>query len=102
MEMVPFPNGTEAFEFLCVILNQVEDDFSDVAYDPDQWMADGRLYPPQADNKRSVPGRPDLVRYRHLHANTWIGDNGAILIKTDSGNILVDKPGHDGRHVELP
>lgn len=80
----------------------MEGEFSGVPFDPDQWMADGRLYPPRADNRRPVPSRPDLVRYRHFHARTWIGANGAIRIQTDSGKILVDKPDHDGRKVELP
>ena len=74
---------------------------TDIPFDPDAWLSDGRMYPPQGDSRRKVPGRNDLVRYRSLGHNTWIGANGAIRIAGVDGQVFLEKPGADGRTVEL-
>jgi hypothetical protein len=102
----PAKNPDEARTLLADALNAVEDDFSGVAYDPEKHLTDGRLYPPQEDSRREVPGRSDVVRYRARAHNIWIASNGAIRIerigKTGQSPVCcLDKPGADGKTVEL-
>jgi len=44
-EASPPSTGEAAHELLCATLNSVEDEFTDVPFDPDSWHTDGRLYP---------------------------------------------------------
>lgn len=105
-EARPAASHDEAFGLVKDTLNGVEDQFSGVAFDPDKHLTDGRLYPPQEDSRRSVPWRDDVVRYRSRGHNTFIASNGAIRIeKIGKGSELsiccLDKPGADGKTVEL-
>jgi hypothetical protein len=105
-EARPVASHDEAFSLVRDTLNGVEDQFSGVAFDPDKHLTDGRLYPPQEDSRRSVPGRDDVVRYRSRGHNTLIAANGAIRIeKIGKGGepsiCCLDKPGADGKAVEL-
>ena len=97
----PCETFDEALALLAATLNGVEDEFTSIPFDPSQWRNDGRMYPPQSDNARSVPGSDDVVRYRSRGHNTWVSTYGAILIKTDDGQVLLDKPGRNLRRVEL-
>jgi hypothetical protein len=94
-------SAEEAFALVASTLNAVEDEFSSVPFDPSRWMDDGRMYPAQADSARSDPAQPDLVRYRSRMHNTRIGANGAIRIDEVNGACLLNKPGHDGRSIDL-
>jgi hypothetical protein len=92
-------NFDEAYHQLCDILNAVEDEMTTIPYDPTSWQNDGRMYPPQMDSLRAVPGRDDLKRFRSKSHNTLIGDHGAIEIRDISGRVIFSKPGSNGRAV---
>jgi hypothetical protein len=90
----------EAYEQLCDILNQVEDDLTDIPFNPDAWQTDGRMYPPQLDNLRDVPDRPRVKRFRSRRHSIYIADNGAIEIRTEpDGQLTLSKPGADRQEV---
>jgi hypothetical protein len=95
----PAMNGQQGLELLTTVLNQVEDELTNIPYNPDNWMNDGRMYPPQLDSVR-LSSKPGVVRFRSRGHNTFIGLNGAIQIqKIDDASILIDKPGADGKKV---
>jgi hypothetical protein len=87
-----------AYILLCNTLNDVENEFTEIVYEPSQWMTDGRLYPPQDDMRRRHCENVD--RYRSRRHDTFIATNGAIRIEAHAPrHILLDKPGNDGKKV---
>ena len=95
----PASTDDEARELLTRVLMQVENDLTDIPNTPENWRTDGRMYPPQDDSRREVAGWPTVTRYRSLWHNTYIARNGAIEIAAVGGDVLLSKPGADGRHV---
>ncbi len=89
----------EAYRQVCDILNDVEDDMTSIPFDPPNWMKDGRLYPPQLDKMRDLPGRPDVKEFRSRRHFTLIGQNGAIEIQDLFGGAIFAKPGANGRVI---
>ncbi len=90
----------EAYSQICNILNEVENEMTSISYQPENWQSDGRLYPPQIDNMRAVPGRDKVKRFRSLGHNTFIGENGSIEIQAIESNVIIfSKPGEDGKKV---
>jgi len=94
----------EALQQMSDILNAVEDEMTDIPYDPDAWQADGRLYPPRVDSVREIPGHPGVRRLRSRGHNTFISENGAVEIADAAAGAppqdpIFTKPGADGRSV---
>jgi len=102
----PVATGEDALELLSSVLNAVEDEMTDIPYDPANWQTDGRMYPPQADSARVVSGLPNVTRYRNRHHNTYIATNGAIEIEVVSNRtpsqVILSKVGRDGCSVPKP
>jgi hypothetical protein len=91
--------GPDAMQQIVRILTDVEDELSGFPNDPTAWL-DGRLYPPNADAERDVPGHPDVKRYRSKEHNTFIRANGAIRIEVvGTREVIFDKPGANGAKV---
>lgn len=95
----PAKSSDEAYALVANTLNGVENELTSIPYDPERWMDDGRMYPPQADSARESP-LPDVVRYRSKAHNTLIHVSGAIRIETVGGQCLLNKPGHNGHLVK--
>lgn len=88
----------EALEQIRQILNRVEDEMTAIPYHPDHWQSDGRLYSPQDDSIRDVPGHPAVKRFRSRSHNTFIGENGSIEIRSIRPNaVQFSREGVDGR-----
>lgn len=81
-------------------LNEVEDAWTGIPYNPESWATDGRLYPPLPDSRRPVPGYPEVTRWRSKAHNVYIRENGAIeIIRVPDDAIVFRVPGRDGRGV---
>ena len=84
---------------LAELLNRIEDAHSDAPNDPRNWRTDGRIYPPEDDFERAS-ARPGTRLFYSKGHSLWFAANGAIRIEvrggTDSGRVLLDKPGADG------
>ncbi len=99
-EADPADSAESALRLLSSILNEVEDLYSGVPYDPSRWRGDGRMYPPQTDSARLVAGRAGVTRYRSRGHNTLIGQNGSIRIEGLGGNAILEKCGLNGEGVD--
>ncbi|WP_338847004.1 hypothetical protein V8J88_24970 [Massilia sp. W12] len=93
------PVKTEAagLALIASILNQVEDACTQIPYNPEAWADDGRMYPPQQDNRRTYTDK--VGRYRSRSHHTFIACYGAIRIESLGKQVLFDKPGADGKMV---
>jgi hypothetical protein len=90
----------EAFQLVCDTLNAVEDELTNIPYNQETSDVDGRLYPPLREGLRTVADHPNVLRHRHRWHNTYFGTNGSVEIQeVRSGNVLISKPGQDGRGV---
>lgn len=93
-------NHDEAFKLIEVVLNRTEDEYTNIPFNPEAWMYDGRVYPPQPDSEIASP-HPDIRRYRAKGHYVAIGNNGAIkIIGCKDKVVYFDKPGQDGRKVD--
>jgi hypothetical protein len=98
-EAQPETDCTSARKLLDDTLNKIEDSHSGASFDPDNWMSDGRMYPPQDDSEP----RSDILGARLFYSRghrLYFGRNGAIRIENrtgpDRGKIVLNKPGRDG------
>jgi hypothetical protein len=96
----PPSSHEEAYRLLCDTIDAVEDEMTTTPNVPADYLTDGRIYPPQADRRYRVKGRPDLKRYASRGHNTFIRDNGAITIAAKDGTIALDKLGADGQGTQ--
>ena len=89
-----------ARELLTGILNTIEDAHSGAPNDPANWMTDGRMYPPQDDNKKVTTVSGASLFHTKGH-RVWFGDNGSVRLEVrrgpGKGHIELDKPGADGK-----
>lgn len=97
----PCASHDEAFALLCDVLTSVEDELSGVPNQVENHVNDGRMYPPQLDNKRLVDGRPELTRYRSKGHNVFVSDDGALLIMKTNGEIEFSKADAYGLEINL-
>lgn len=99
----PASSAAEAVELVNRILSEVEDRLSGIPYDPAaarQLVTDGRMYGPHPSFASSWP-KPGVTRYAHTKHDTFIADNGAILIRLRRPlTVLLSKAGSDGQEVE--
>ena len=93
-------SGEEAFDLLSRIVDSIEDEFTEIPNVPENYQSDGRIYPPQRDNRRVATGHANVIRYRTVAHNVFVGSNGALEIQVaKSGTAEFEKPGRDGRRV---
>lgn len=95
----PAASAPEAAAQLAAALNEIEDLHSGVMYAPENWVSDGRMYPPQNDRRVRCTQSSELLKYRSKGHFTYFAPNGAIRIETINGPVLLDKPGADGRTI---
>jgi hypothetical protein len=99
----PAASHSEAMALLVVTLNAVEDEFSGVAYNPEEPGTDGRMYPPNERFRYTKWERPGVSCYRQVAHATFVADNGAVEIRlrvgSELGRIIFEKQGKDGRKV---
>ena len=90
----------QAYALLSDTLNAVEDEYSDMPNNPQNWQTDGRLYPPQTDRVFAVDNFPAVLRYNSFKHDTYIASNGAIEIRVIStGAVDFTKAGSNGKGV---
>jgi len=94
-------SAKQAKSQLDMTLNQVEDEFTTIPFRPDTLGSDGRMYPAQEDARFVVEGHPELAGYMHRRHETYVSNTGALLIREYRGPVLLDRPGADGKRVEL-
>lgn len=80
-------SADEMFEQLSAVMNAVEDEFAQVPFSPSTWMTDGRLYPPQPDQRLADPS-PGVRRYRSVGHWTDISEDGALRISRRSDGAI--------------
>lgn len=93
----PVNSHAEALLLVAQILNDVENEFTSIPYNPSAWHEDNRMYPPQPDNARDEG--EGLTRYRSKGHNTLIHSSGAIRLDTIGGICLLNKAAQNGHFI---
>lgn len=97
---VPAAGGPDAKNLIDETLNDVENELTDIKFDPAHWRTDGRMYPVQDDNASDVDGHPEVTSYRSRKHETLIRENGAFEIRdANTQEVLASKAGSDGKGV---
>jgi len=63
-ELAPATSADEAKRLIDDTLNAVEDELTEIPFDPASWRTDGRMYPVQDDNASEVEGHPEVASTR--------------------------------------
>ena len=93
----------EAFGQIHRILNQVEDDLSGSRFEPFDMPRGGRLHSPMWDSMARLTAEPGLWRLQSARHETFVGDNGSIVIYHRNPRTLkFEKAGEDGKGAILP
>jgi len=88
----PVGTAQEAFDLLCRLLDEVEDEHSGKPKDPDPPLKyDGRMYPPQSDMTAHLPD--GSIRARSARNWVYAYVDGTILITDLDGAVILKKPG---------
>jgi hypothetical protein len=99
MAREPTGDWEGARRLLATAFNEIEDQHSDVPYNPDNWESDGRFYPPH-DDFMVNSANPRVKVFHSRKHRIFFGINGSIRIQVrrgeDRNNIVLDKPGQDG------
>jgi len=106
-QALPAADFASARSLLDQTLNAVEDELSGVPFHPESWRTDGRMYPVQDGNDRSVPGHPNIRRLVSVGHVTYVAENGAFEIRAKDGTVegnrvgmlVFAKPGENGKGV---
>jgi hypothetical protein len=103
LEREPAARHDEAMALIVTTLNGVEDEFSDVPYNPEEPGTDGRMYPPNERFRYPKWERAGVACYRQVAHATFVAGNGAVEIRlrtgSELGRIIFEKAGKDGRKV---
>lgn len=94
----PATDARAALSQLRRVLNEVEDEHSGVPYRPENWLRDGRLYPPMDDRVGPDRERPGSLIAFSLAHTSYFGANGAIRVyDARRYTVVLDKAGADGK-----
>jgi hypothetical protein len=94
----PARDAAEARRQIEQTLNEVENEMTNIPYNPDEWRSDGRMYPPQDDSIRRTSNR-EIMCFRSKGHRIFIGSRGAIEIQEISKKTVFSKPGADGKTI---
>lgn len=93
----PVDSEDAALALIKEVLDQVEDEMTDIPNIPANRKKDGRLYPPTPP--LALPHCEGVNYYRCGTHTILIAENGAVDIRRPGGDTVLIKPGKDGRHV---
>lgn len=100
----PVSTAEEALAQINQTLDEVEDEFSGLPYDPPSWRVNRRLYGPDPAFERELPGWSTVRKFRQTEHSTFIGANGSFEIQWDkpsprAGEVVFSKKGSDSKGV---
>ena len=91
----------EAFGQIARLLVEVKNELSELPADPAAPLNDGRMYPPQEDNRLDLGGRQDVRAYRTRGHRIYLSESGAMLIVRRDGTWAFRKPDRTGADLRL-
>ena len=93
---LPATNEQDALRIIGEVMNAVEDEMTDIPFDPSQWEVDGRMYPPQVDKRSPMAGMPGLYRYKTRRHWVIISDRGDVaIVHSVTKQTIFSAPGKD-------